>query len=83
MAFDICLAQGFTCSIMLSYVRQLLELTAPPTPLFDVRQLLELWAKIDLDEQIRLHNIDGFERKNIAYWVVGFPLPSCCLPFLP
>ncbi|KAG6783733.1 hypothetical protein POTOM_009404 [Populus tomentosa] len=70
---------------MLSDVRQLLELTALPTPLFDVRQLLELWArlgKIDLDEQIRLHNIDGFERKKIAYWV-GFPLPSCCLPFLP
>ncbi|KAG6785724.1 hypothetical protein POTOM_007305 [Populus tomentosa] len=38
--------------------------------------------KIDLDEQIRLHNIDGFERKKIAYWV-GFPFPSCCFPFLP
>ncbi|KAJ6392232.1 hypothetical protein OIU77_026063, partial [Salix suchowensis] len=30
---------------------------------------------------MRLRNIDGSERKNIAYRVV-FPFPSCCLPCL-
>uniref|UniRef100_A0A6N2KT76 Uncharacterized protein n=1 Tax=Salix viminalis TaxID=40686 RepID=A0A6N2KT76_SALVM len=72
-------AQGFSCSILLFDARQLLELTALPTPPFHVRQVLELWArcgKIDLDEQMRLRNIDGSERKNIAYRVV-FPFPSC------